>query len=155
MDETPPPRLNADEKATQLAFLNYLRDVLIRKVSGLPDEAARRAGTDSGTNLLGLIKHLAGAEQLWFRWAFLGEDPFPELGMTPTDEDTVENLLAAYRSAIARANEIIENCDDLDRLSARENCSMRWILAHMIEETARHAGHADSLREQLDGSVGR
>ena len=153
--EIPPPRLNADEKATLVAFLNYLRDVLIRKASGLPDEAVRRSGVDSGTSLLGLIKHLAGAEHLWFEWAFLGSDPFPELGLQPTDEDTLDNLLAAYRSAITRANEIIDECDDLARLSVRENCSMRWILLHMIEETARHAGHADILREQADGSIGR
>ncbi|MFE2652567.1 DUF664 domain-containing protein, partial [Streptomyces sp. NPDC059346] len=72
-----------------------------------------------------------------------------------------DSLLAAYRSATERSNEIIERCGDLSRPCARAAGtagavrSMRWVLVHMIEETARHAGHADILREQADGSTGR
>lgn len=81
--------------------------------------------------------------------------------MDLAEEDSAERLLAAYRAAIERSNEIIARCDDLSRPCARAAGkagvlrSMRWVLVHMIEETARHAGHADILREQADGSVGR
>ncbi|WP_411572629.1 DUF664 domain-containing protein [Streptomyces anulatus] len=79
----------------------------------------------------------------------------------PRRVHSAESLLAAYRGAVERSGEIIERCDDLGRPCARAAGeagavrSMRWVLVHMIEETARHAGHADILREQADGSIGR
>ncbi|MFE0191062.1 DUF664 domain-containing protein [Streptomyces sp. NPDC058989] len=105
---------------------------------------------------------LTAAERYWFLWAFEGADvEHPDFGMTLAEDDTAESLLAAYRDAVARSNEIVERCHDLSRPSARAagkadaRRSMRWVLIHMIEETARHAGHADILRAQADGSVGR
>ena len=97
----------------------------------------------------------------WFVWAYAGADEPPaddSLALTP--HDTVASVLAAYRAAVRRANDVIATCADLDKpgvRSLRETAppSMRWVLVHMIEETARHAGHADILREQLDGSIGR
>lgn len=156
-----PPTLDADEKTTLSAFLDYLREAVVAKAHGLSDEEARTAGVPSGTSVLGLVKHLTAVELGWFAWSYAGEDI--ECGdddSPPAEDETAESLLAAYRRAVERCNEIIDACDDLDRPGARSlretpPPSMRWVLVHMIEETARHAGHADILREQIDGSVGR
>ncbi|MDK0522316.1 DinB family protein [Streptomyces sp. ML-6] len=156
-----PPTLDADEKTTLSAFLDYLREAVAAKAYGLSDEEARTAGVPSGTSVLGLIKHLTAVELGWFAWAYAGADiEFGRDDSPPAEDETAESLLAAYRRAIERCNEIIAACDDLDRPGARSlretpPPSMRWVLVHMIEETARHAGHADILREQIDGSVGR
>jgi hypothetical protein len=111
----------------------------------------------SGTSLLGLVKHLTHVE----RFYFLGER-FDDSGATmrPTAEETVDSVLAGYRDAVERANRVIEACPDLTLPAPRPARrgpapSMRWVLVHMIEETGRHAGHADILREQIDGSTGR
>jgi uncharacterized damage-inducible protein DinB len=156
-----PPSLNADEKTTLLAFLDYLRDAVAAKASGVSDRAVRTAGVPSGTSILGLVKHLAAVELNWFAWAHAGADvALWDDESEPAGSETAESLLASYREAVRRCNGIIEACDDLDQPGARSlretaPPSMRWVLVHMIEETARHAGHADILREQIDGSVGR
>ncbi|MFE7563858.1 DinB family protein [Kitasatospora sp. NPDC057500] len=158
-----PPGINADEHTTLLAFLDYLRDCVIAKTEGLSDEDARRPGVDSGTSLLWLVRHLAAVELNWFLWAYRGDDvePWDDDAPSPGDE-TVAGAVAEYRAAVARANEVIAGAAEvLDRPGVRslrpgaEAPSMRWLLVHMIEETARHAGHADILRERLDGSTGR
>ncbi|MGH6655324.1 MAG: DinB family protein, partial [Actinocrinis sp.] len=153
-NDTRPPDVVGGEKATLVAFLDYLREAVAVKVEGVADDAARRPGVRSGTSLLGLLKHLAGVERVWFQWAFEGRDPSPDLDMDPADSDTVASLLVDYRAAARRSNEIIAACDDLGRVSVRTERSLRWILVHMIEETARHAGHADILRERIDGLTG-
>ncbi|GGV66622.1 hypothetical protein GCM10010277_74560 [Streptomyces longisporoflavus] len=156
-----PPSLNADEKTTLLSFLDYVRQAVAAKASDVSDKAVRTAGVPSGTSILGLIKHLTAVELNWFAWAYAGADvELWDDESPPADDETTESLLAAYDQAIRRCNEIIHACDDLDRPGARSlretpPPTMRWILVHMIEETARHAGHADILREQIDGSVGR
>ncbi|MFI8436001.1 DinB family protein [Streptomyces sp. NPDC079020] len=157
-----PPDGDSDEKSTLLAFLDYVRDAVAAKAQGLDDRQGRMPGVPSGTSVLGLVKHLTAAELYWFAWAFEGADvEHPDFGMDLSEEDSAAGLLAAYRGAVARSNEIIERCDDLSRPCARSAGkaavvrSMRWVLIHMIEETARHAGHADILREQADGSIGR
>jgi hypothetical protein len=155
MSDLGPPAVVAGEKETLLAFLRYLREAIIRKVEGLPDDVARRPGVPSGTSPLGIIKHLTGAELVWLEWAFLGRDPFPELSMDVAEADTVESCIAAYRAATARADALWAPLDDLDAVSAREDRTLRWILVHTVEELARHAGHLDILRERIDGSVGR
>jgi hypothetical protein len=128
---------------------------VIRKVSDLPEGVAREPRVPSGTSPLGLIKHLTGAEAVWLEWAFLGREPFPQLGMEVAESDTVEGCVAAYRAAGARADAIYEALDDLDAVSVREDRTLRWILVHTVEETARHAGHMDVMRESIDGAVGR
>lgn len=157
-----PPDGGSDEKATLLAFLDYVRDAVIAKAQGLDDRRGRTPGVPSGTSVLGLVKHLTAAELYWFAWAFEGADvEHPDFGMDLAEKDSADGLLAAYRRAVERSNEIVERCDDLSHACARPAGkaavvrSMRWVLVHMIEETARHAGHADILREQADGSVGR
>ncbi|MGW6915905.1 DinB family protein [Kitasatospora sp. NPDC054939] len=157
-----PPGLNADEPTTLLTFLDYLREAVVSKTVGLSDEEARRPGVASGTSLLWLVRHLTAVELNWFLWAYRGDDVEPwDDDALPTGDETVDAAVAAYREAIARANEVIAAAPDLDRPGVRslrpdgEAPSMRWLLVHMIEETGRHAGHADILREQLDGAVGR
>jgi uncharacterized damage-inducible protein DinB len=154
-----PPSLDADEKTTLTVFLDYLRDAVAAKVAGLTDEQARTPRVPSGTSLLGLVKHLTAVELNWFVWGYAGEDvPLWDDDAPPVGP--AAQLLAEYRAAVDRCNEIIAACADLDQpgvRSLRETPapSMRWLLVHMIEETARHAGHADILREQIDGAVGR
>jgi uncharacterized damage-inducible protein DinB len=161
-DDTRPPALDAGEKAVLLGFLNYLRATIAAKAEGADPELARAPGVPSGTSLLGLIKHLTAAELNWFVRGYAGADiEFADLSMRLSAQDTAARVLAEYRSAVARANEVIEAAADLSGLAVRGTVhtpqphTLRWILVHMIEETARHAGHADILREQLDGSTGR
>jgi uncharacterized protein DUF664 len=155
--DTRPPQTGAEEKATLLGFLDYLRGAIAAKAEGVPDPQIRTVGVPSGTNLLGLVKHLAYVE----RFYFLGED-VDDWGATlrPTPEETFDGVLAEYREAVRRANQVINDCTDLSQPAPkaprrRSAPSMRWVLVHMIEETGRHAGHADILREQIDGAVGR
>ena len=149
----------ADERTTLRAFLDYLREAIIVKASGLDEEALRRPLVPSGTSLLGLVKHLTMVETAWFPFAFAGDDvTVPSGELEPGD--TAESVLGAYREVIERANEIVDAAGDLDqrcrrRSVAPEKMPLRWVLVHMIEETGRHAGHADILREQLDGLIGR
>ncbi|UOE21823.1 DinB family protein [Thermobifida halotolerans] len=157
-----PPGFSTDEKTTLLTFLDYLRESVAAKLAGLTEEQAREPRVPSGTSLLWLVKHLTAVEFDWFAWAYAGVDaPFRNYRLQPTAEETVESVLAAYREAVRHSNEIVRACVDLDRpgvRSVRENerpPSLRWVLVHMVEETARHAGHADILRELTDGAVGR
>lgn len=152
-----PPRPGDDERSTLLGFLDYLRDSLAAKLEGAPEPQVRTAGVPSGTNLLGLVTHVTAVE----RFVFLGEDAdsWPQT-FRPAPGDTIDGVLAGYRDAVDEANQRILACDDLSlpaAPSARRGSppSMRWALIHMIEETGRHAGHADILREQIDGSTGR
>ncbi|MFE4942712.1 DinB family protein [Streptomyces sp. NPDC056641] len=155
--DTGPPRTGADEKATLRGFLDYLRNAIADKVEGTPEPQVRTSGVPSGTSLLGLLKHLAFVERLYF----LGEDADHwSATMRPSAEDTVDSVLADYRETVERANQVIDACPDLALPAPRpphrgSAPSMRWVLVHMIEETGRHAGHADILREQIDGSTGR
>jgi uncharacterized damage-inducible protein DinB len=147
------------EKETLQEFLDYLRDSLILKVLDLDEESARRSTVPTGTSLLGLIKHLTGVEVAWFQFAFAGHDaviPAEEIGPA----DTVASAVTAYRAATRVSNQIVNQSNDLDQLCGRalttpEPLSLRWLLVHMVEETARHAGHADILREEIDGQTGR
>lgn len=169
---TPDPLL--DEKAMLVAYLDEQRKAMFRKVSGdLSHEQLTRRLVASETTLLGLVKHLIDVEAGWFRIVMAGEDDVPR-SYGPDDPDgdfrvgpdeTRETLLAGYEAEISRSNAITQRYD-LDDTSARATridpvedppkvpVTLRWILLHMIEETARHAGHADILREQLDGATG-
>lgn len=155
--DTGPPWTGADEKATLLGFLDYLRNSIIGKVAGVPEPQVRAGGVPSGTNLLGLIRHLTYVE----RFYFLGE-PIGNLRgtMRPAPGETVDSLLDRYRATHEQVNQVIEACTDLALPAPRPpgrglGPSMRWALVHLIEETGRHAGHADILREQVDGATGR
>lgn len=153
------PFVVASERETLVAFLDYLRESVVVKASGLSEADARRPLVPSGTSLLGLVKHLTMAEVAWFPFAFAGLDVRVPSGALASS-DTLEGVLAGYGAACAQSNSLIAGAEDLDVLCRRaatapEPMSLRWVLVHMIEETGRHAGHADILREQLDGTVGR
>jgi Protein of unknown function (DUF664) len=152
-----PPRVAGGERDVLVALLQFQRESLLRKLDGVDEAAARRQLVGSGTTLLWLVKHLAQAELVWVAVRFAGLDvELPD--NTVLDADTVESVSAGYRAATARADEIITaaGLDDLcQRAPDGGPLPLRWVVAHLLEETARHAGHADILRELIDGSTGR
>ena len=128
------------------------------KLAGVSEDDARRSFVTSGTTLLGLVKHLAFVEVYWAQRRFAGSDvALGNDGFELHPADTVESVRQAYREAGTRTDEIVSGCDDLEQPLARgsHGLTLRWMLAHMVEETARHAGHVDILRELTDGSTGR
>jgi uncharacterized damage-inducible protein DinB len=153
-----PPRLVSDERTTLLALLRYQRESLIAKVEGLDEAQATAVSMPTGTTLLWLVRHLAAAETLWVVHRYLGE-PLPEVGPGGTPTGTVEQAIAEYRRAAARTDAVISEAEDLDGRCATTGTespvNLRWVLGHLLEETARHAGHADILRELTDGATGR
>jgi len=152
-----PPKFRGPETETLVTFFDYLRDSLICKVEGLSEEEARRSPVASGTSLVSLVRHLTAAEVSWFQIRFAGSGS-PDPGVPLDFELPVARHVAHYRTAIARDNEIVSSSPSLDEPCAEPEyagLNLRWVLVHMIEETARHAGHADIIREQIDGSTGR
>ena len=151
-----PPRLAGSERETLLALLQYQRDSLVRKVDGVDEVAARQSPVGSGTTLLWLLKHLAQAELRWMVIRFANLDvALPDDIVQP--DDTIASVVAGYRAASAQADAIARTAglDELCRGADGGGINLRWVLAHLLEETARHAGHADILRELIDGSTGR
>jgi uncharacterized damage-inducible protein DinB len=159
------PRLAAPEAEMLQAFLDYHRDTLLVKVDGVSDEDLRRKLTPSGVSLLGLVKHLAYVERWWFQAVFAGREvSFPD---TPDDPDadwriepaeSTAEVLELYRQEVSESRRIAAaaGLDDIAKKGASRESghSLRWILLHMLEETARHNGHADILRETIDGVTG-
>ena len=152
-----PPWAAGGEKDVLLGFLGYLRESIAGKVADVPEPQVRTPGVPSGTNLLGLVKHLTHVE----RFYLLGE-PITSMRRTlqPTREETVPGVLAGYRLAAEQADEVVATWTDLTLDAPRPPGrtlapKRRWVLVHLIEETARHAGHADILRERIDGATGR
>jgi hypothetical protein len=157
MADQKPPYLAGDERAVLSALLQYQRESVVRKVDDVDDGAARRPMVPTGTSLLWLVKHLAYAETIWFVQRFAGEAvELPDT--TVHDHDTVFAALDLYRSTWSRVDSIVAaaSLDDLCvDAPGFPPLDLRWVLAHMLEETARHAGHADILRELMDGQTGR
>ncbi|MEU4346077.1 DinB family protein [Streptomyces sp. NPDC023838] len=155
--DTPPPRTGSSETEVLRGFLDYLRTSVAAKVVGAPEPQVRAAAVPSGTNLLGLLNHLTYVE----RSLFLGDDVTDwQATFQAAWEDSVADVVARYRDTVERANDVLDGCADLNapiprRRPGRAAPSLRWALTHMIEETARHAGHADVLRELIDGTTGR
>jgi Protein of unknown function (DUF664) len=155
------------ERGALCGFLDLQRAALLRKIDGVSDSDARKAPTASSLSLLGLVKHSALWERRWFQVVVAGRKlpgEWPETGRSAWrtedfrvgDEDTVAGWTARYAREIAISREIAAGLD-LDAPCARQDLAphnLRWILLHLIEETARHAGHADIIRETLDGTTG-
>ena len=157
MIDRKPPRLVAGERATLLALLQYQRESFVRKADGVGDDAARRAAVPSGTSLLWLVKHMARAERVWIGERFAGGDP-AGADDTVRPDDTLAAALDDYRATWARVDAIVAGAaldDECRRLDGDPPVNLRWVLMHLLEETARHAGHADILRELVDGETGR
>ncbi len=158
---------HGDERATLMAHLDANRDTVVRKCSGLSwDDATRRLGP-TPTSVAGILKHLVNVERWWFAHVLDGQDdihfdwsdenPDGEFELTP--DDSLPTLIAAYEAACDRSREV-EMRHELADQSARawrggRHPSLRWIYAHMIEETARHNGHLDIYRELIDGQTDR
>jgi hypothetical protein len=154
-----------DEPAVVNWLLDYQRYVLLRKVDGITEDQARLTTAASDLTLLGLVRHLAGVEQYWLGQVFLGlsetlpwDDPDDrDRDFHPLEGDTLADALPLLRAEMTRARQIASTVS-FDSLSVaqRENqhVSLRWILVHLVEEYARHCGHADLLREAIDGVTG-
>jgi uncharacterized damage-inducible protein DinB len=151
------------EKESLKVSLDRHRDAVLWKLEGLGDDDLRRPMVPSGTSLLGLVKHLAAVEYGWFCDTFGREieplpfdDDDPDADLRVRPEETTKDILAFYGRARAAADQAIDELDVEDAGTAwfGEAVTMRWILIHMIEETARHAGHVDILRELIDGMAG-
>jgi len=155
------------ERAALTKVLNQQREALIYKVSGLSEGQARCVATASSLTLLSLAKHSAIWERRWFNVLLAGHrshgewpdvpDAHAEATFDLAPEDTVASVVAAYRAAIASAQLVIDAVD-LDASCSDPlvaNQTARDVILHMIEETARHAGHADIIREAIDGRRGR
>ncbi len=154
------------ERAGLCEFLDVQREALIARVQGVSEEDARRAPTVSSLSLLSLVKHSAIWERRWFQVIVAGRrfpGEWPEVHdhdvdatFRVADDDTIETVVADYRVQIAAAQEILRTID-LDAPCAWPDLAhenVRWVALHLIEETARHAGHADIIRETIDGSRG-
>jgi uncharacterized damage-inducible protein DinB len=154
------PRVVGGEIETSLAFLGYLRDGVGRKLDGLSEEQVRTVLVPSGTNLLGLVKHLTQVEAYWIQRRFAGREIArvdDGDGFALAARDTIGSVRRAYQEAARLTDEIATSAADPQRPMAlgSHGLTLRWALAHVAEETARHAGHADILRELLDGVTGR
>ncbi len=155
--DTKPPRLVAGERETVLALLRYQRESFVRKLSGVDEGAARRGFVASGTTLLWLAKHMARAESLWIEERFAGG----RAGVrddTVNADDTVADAIAVYTATWERVDKIVADAaleDTCRQVGGEAPVNLRWVVMHLLEETARHAGHVDILRELIDGSTGR
>ncbi len=161
-NRTEPPE-TAGELATLTGFLDYFRATAVIKASGLSDTDGAKRLLPSLTTVSGLLQHLADVERFWFqdridgqigvatRWS--AEDPDGEFRVT--EQSSLTEIIADYELACRQSRDVLQ------RHGLEERCrgggrgqSVRWVLVHMIEETGRHCGHLDILRELLDGSTG-
>ncbi|WP_374772504.1 DinB family protein [Streptomyces sp. NBC_01310] len=158
---------SGDERRMLAAFLADHRATLELKCAGLGEELVRRSVEPSTLSLLGLVRHLADVERRWFRKVLAGQEA-PPLFSSADDPDgafdgavsgpaAVEAAWEAWRTEVAFAERFAAEAPDLDVEAVdawRGKVSLRWVLIHMVEEYARHNGHADLLRERIDGAVG-
>jgi uncharacterized damage-inducible protein DinB len=169
----PEPPVDGDETATLLGFLDYQRATLAWKVAGVDATGMRATVGASSMTLGGLLKHLALVEDSWFSRSLHGNgwaDPWnavdwsadPDWEWRSSVEQTPEQLLALWQDAVTRSRVLTADAlvdGGLDRTARRHWAdgrapNLRWIVVHMIEEYARHNGHADLLRESIDGATG-
>lgn len=152
--------MRGDEKSSLRASLDRHRDAVLWKLEGLDEEQVRRPLVPSGTSLLGLVKHLAGVEYQWFCHTFgVPTEPLeidPVADMTPGLGQVAGDIIAFYSRARDAADAVLDRLDmeDVGTAWFGEQVSLRRVLVGMVEETARHAGHMDILRESVDGSTG-
>ncbi len=168
---TYPPAV-ADETTTLLAFLDYFRDTLRRQTEGLTSDHLGRTLGPSSLTLGALLKHLAFVEVYWFRYTLAGAEqtePWasvdwrsdPDWDLHSAMDDSPEELRALFDGEVAAADAAVRDAlaegSGFDLLAVRErhgkHPSLRWIVVHMVEEYARHCGHADLIRESIDGAV--
>jgi len=160
---TDPPRV-ADERAMYQAWLDFHRGTLLWKCAGLTDAQLKSASVSpSALTLLGLLRHMAEVERAWYRSRAAGLD-LPDLYCSDDDEDgdfdnvadaDVPEAFATFKAECLAADDAVRTKSLDDTFVGRNGpISLRWVYVHMIEEYARHNGHADLLRECIDGSTG-
>lgn len=164
------PDLTGSDRVLLTQYLDHHRSILVRKAEGLDrDQLSVRLGPSELT-IGGLVKHMALVEDAWFHerllgqpvpepWASVDWEADPDWEFHTAVDDSPEELLALYQAACERSRAAVDQIDDLDALtviasSRGERFSLRWVMLHMIEETARHNGHADLIRESIDGATG-
>jgi hypothetical protein len=164
------PPNNADERTTLLAFLDWHRNTLRIKTAGLDATQLDTPHPPSDLTLGGLLKHLAYVENWWVRSVMAGHDDEPWASVDweadgdwdwhSAKDDTPAQLRDLFDAEVDKADAVIASITSLDAPSARksgrtgEHFNLRWVLVHLVEEYARHNGHADLIREAIDGTVG-
>ncbi|SDJ23702.1 Protein of unknown function [Actinokineospora alba] len=159
------PSYVADERASLTQFLDWQRQTLEMKVAGLnADQLKEKAVPPSAISLLGLVRHLAEVERSWFRNVMNGEQVPSYWGRGAdgyradfdVDDADPDKAFEVWHDACAQSRAIVDAAESLDVIGRHgdEEYSLRYVLTHMIEEYARHNGHADFLRERIDGATG-
>ncbi|NQX13773.1 DinB family protein [Microbacteriaceae bacterium VKM Ac-2855] len=151
-----------DERTMLLGVLQRQRDLVAWKLRDASDAALRSVATPSGLTLHGLVRHLTNVERSWVRDDFAGEsglvfdrsDGNPDGDWRVSSDATIAALLAGYAAESRLCDTVVAGIPSLDVVSSRNGFSLRWILLHLVEETARHLGHIDLLRELADGVTG-
>ncbi|MEU9119019.1 DinB family protein [Streptomyces sp. NPDC048506] len=155
----------AGERQMLQGWLDYHRDTLLTKCAGLSaDQLIKASSAPSTLTLLGLVRHMAWVERVWFRRRFVGEQVSalyatkddPDADFNDLDPATAEADFATFRAEIDACDAAVADhgLDETFQASGGRTLSLRWIYVHLIEEYARHNGHADLLREQIDGVTG-
>ncbi len=152
--DIPPPRGNWSEREVLVTLWQYHRESFVRTVDGVSDDDARRAFVPSGTTLLWLAQHLAFAEQVWLCRRYSAQ---PFLEAVEYVDEPLADAVARLRRVWSAVDEMVAR-SDLESTFVHEDgttMNLRWVVAHLLEEVARHAGHADIIRELIDGAAGR
>lgn len=151
-----------DERTALTGVLQRQRDLVAWKLRDAPESALGAVTTPTGMSLHGVVRHLTNVERSWLREVFAGQE---DLSYDWTEDDpdaewrvprgtTMTRLLADYAAESRRCDAVVSAAGSLDAVARRRDLSLRWVLLHLVEETARHLGHVDLLREQADGSTG-
>lgn len=157
----PTPRVDTGELETALAFLDFARHCLVKKVAGLDEEQLRRRLVASDTTLLGLVQHCAAGERWWFSHHVGGDPAYADIDFTMVvpAERSAADVISDFQAAVRESDRHIAAAGSPESLTVvpvdGERKTLRWVLAHKTSELIRHVGHADILREQIDGVTGR
>lgn len=156
--------IGGGEKEVLAGYLDHYRNLLLEICEGLGEDELRRPMVPSGTSLLGLVKHLAYTERGWFQENIANEPfdvPFdasvPDIDFRIEEGETAEEIFQLYRDACERSRRALDEAsldDPIQNPHRSRDYNVRWVVVHMLEETARHVGHADILRELIDGKTG-
>jgi uncharacterized damage-inducible protein DinB len=153
--DLPEPSPTSDERELLLGWLDYLRISILRKLEDLDEEQARWTPEGALISLLGIVNHLTQVEWRWMDGTMLGADTSrSEAEFMPGPELTVADAVAGYRGRARATEKLVRTLPVTQGGTDGSGRDLRWVLLHLIEETARHAGHADATRELLDGTTG-
>jgi uncharacterized damage-inducible protein DinB len=146
---------NPDELELLLGWLAYLRGAVLRKVDGLTDEQARWTPDGALISVLGIVNHLTNVEWRWIDGGMLGQEVSKDEGeYSPGADLSVSDAVSRYRARAAATDATVRVMPLSSPCGREDGADLRWVLLHLINETARHAGHADATRELLDGTTG-